>query len=212
MKLYRVYKHYEREFNFLFIEIILHVNNSLMNSEQIFKIKWQQTDGENQYYAKNYVFESSIKKKIKLFYDIVSKIETSSTDYDIQPYEFIQLLEKLNYKQCEYYDLIGFCECDKVENKNNNVYTMFVDHHPWASKLAYKRSYKKQLLKNSNFSIRNGLKKVDFKISDKNDKIKNIKRFNIKSLYREFVMYKGSEEEKKRLIREEKLERILNEK
>jgi len=200
-KLYRVYKHYDREYNHIYIEII--TDKGYYETRRIFTIKWQQTTGEQCYYGFNYEFTG--RKDIDLFYSITRKLEkTNQIHYDTQPYNIISTLEEMGYRQCEYYNYIGFTEIKKVKNKNNFVYNMNLDGNSYTTRLANKRTYKKDILKKTR--ITQG--EVKFKISDLNDGIKNTKCFDLKQLYKEYVMCVGTEEEKKKLIREEKLERI----
>jgi hypothetical protein len=144
-----------------------------------------------------------------LFTKIVKQIEkTKQVDYDIQPWTMIQILENLGYRQCEYYDSIGFTECEKVENPNNLVYSMYSNGNLWTTRLANKRNYKTQIKKKSGYSNQNTYE-LTFEVSKLNDKIKNTKKYDIESLHREYIMYYGTEEEKKHYLRQEKLERIL---
>lgn len=207
MKLYRIYKHINTDYNHLYIEVI--TDESHYDVSKIFTMKWQQSKGEHQYYGFTYDFSG--RNSINKFYKITKKIEKENISSSIQPYEMVLILEKMGFRQCEYYDSIGFIECKKVKNPNNFVYHMTIDGKVWTTKLANKRTYKKQIIKNSYFSIRNtnGFSKVEFEISQFNDKVKSIVEFDIKTIHREYILYKGTDEEKEKLIRKEKLERII---
>jgi len=85
---------------------------------------------------------------------------------------------------------------------------MIINGRGWTTKLANKRTYKKQIIKNC-FSTGNDFSKVKFEISQFNDKVKSLVEFDIKTIHREYILYKGTDEEKEKLIRKEKLERIL---
>ena len=207
MKLYRIYKHIDnKDFNHLYIEIIS--DESYYEAIRIFTMKWQQNKGEHQYYAMSFDFNYDFTSKIKIekFYEITKKLLKQNISSSIQPYEMILILEKMGFRQCEYYDSIGFTECKKVKNPNNFVYHMIIDGRGWTTKLANKRTYKKQIIKNSTFS---SLSKVEFEISQFNDRIKSKVEFDIKTIHREYILYKGTDEEKKKLMRKEKFERIL---
>lgn len=207
LKLYRIYKHINKDFNHLYIEIISDEN--YYEAIRIFTIKWQQNKGEHQYYAMSYDFNYDFNgRKIDKFYKITKKLEKQNISSSIQPYEMVLILEKMGFRQCEYYDSIGFTECEKVKNPNNLVYHMTIDGRGWTTKLANKRSYKKQMIKKC-FSTRNGFSKVEFEISQFNDKVKSLVEFDIKTIHREYILYKGTDEEKEKLIRKEKLERII---
>jgi len=207
MKLYRVFKHINSTYNHLYIDII--TDEEHYDARKIFTMRWQQTKGEYQYYALTYDFTYDFTgKKIDKFYKLTKKIEKQNISFNIQPYNMILILEKLGFRQCEYYDLIGFTECKKVKNPNNLVYNMTIDGKGWTTKLANKRNYKKQIIKKSSFSVRNGYTNVNFKISEFNDKIKNHINFDIKTLYREYILCRGTDEQKKILLRKDKLDRI----
>lgn len=111
----------------------------------------------------------------------------------------------MGFRQCEYYDSIGFTECKKVKNPNNFVYHMIIDGRGWTTKLANKRNYKKQIIKKSSFNCNT----IEFEISQFNDRVKSKVEFDIKTIHREYILYKGTDEEKKKLMRKEKIERIL---
>ena len=66
-----------------------------------------------------------------------------------------------------------------------------------------KTDKKKYLLKND-YSI-----DTKIEISEENDKIKNSHEYDIKSLQRECILYKGTDIEKQTILRTEKLKRIL---
>lgn len=198
-KLYRVYKHYDGDYNFCYIEII--TSEGYWEPRRIFHIKWQQCVNEKQYCGFHYHFSG--RNELRLFTKISKQIEKSKqVNFNIQPWTMIQILEKLGYRQCEYYDCIGFTECKKVENPNNLIYSVYTDSKLWSTKLANKRRYKKQLS--------DGLEKIEFVISDHNDKIKRQKKFDINSLYEEYILADyGTEEEKQHYYRKQKLERIF---
>lgn len=206
-KLYRVYKHNNKDYNHLYIEIISDESDYYCEPRVVFNISWQQTVGEHQYYAIRYNFSNS--KNVDLFYKIVKKIQKDDINYNTQPFEVINILEKLGYRQCEYYENIGFTECKKVENPNNKIYEMYSDDKLWSIRLANKNTYKKQIPKQTKFSSL--LKKVTFKISPLNDRIKSREKFDINKLKEECILFKGTNEEKTILLRKKKLENILSE-
>ena len=206
-KLYRVYEHNNKDYNHLYIEVISNEGSTYSDGEPIFNISWQQTAGDYQYYAIRYNFSNS--KNVDLFYKIVKKIQKNNIDYNTQPFEVICFLEKLGYRQCEYYDVIGYTECKKVENPNNKVYDMFVENKHWTTKLANKNTYKKQIPKQTRFSSL--LKEVTFQLSPYEEQIKSKKKFNINKLKEECIFFKGTNEEKTILLRKKKLENILSE-
>ena len=201
MKLYRIKKEeYGTSYNHLFIDIISDKNS--YGLRQIFTISWQQNKNDTHYYGYSYNFNGA-KNDIKLFYLITKHIEKSPiTNYDIQPYEMIELVEKLGYRHGDWITSIGYIDFKKLKNVNYNLYNI---HHKMMSDERYlrKTDKKKYLLKND-YSI-----DTKIEISEENDKIKNSHEYDIKSLQRECILYKGTDIEKQTILRTEKLKRIL---
>jgi hypothetical protein len=92
VKLYRIYKHINKDFDHLYIEIISDEN--YYEAIRIFTIKWQQNKGEHQYYAMSYDFSYDFNgRKIDKFYKITKKLEKQNISSSIQPYEMILIYQ-----------------------------------------------------------------------------------------------------------------------
>jgi len=205
MKLYRVSKHCNSTYNHLYIEII---GKAMYSITEIFNITWQQNKNEYKYYAIKINFNGLDEVDLfqKLYRQLKNKLDIQ---YFTQPYEIIEALEKLGYKQCEYYDDIGYTDCEKVKNPNNNVYQLRICGENYSTKLLNKKTYKKQFHKMYKLEDK---KDISIKIlTNVNNTVKSTKIFDINSLKEENILYNGSDEEKIKILRKRKLEKILNE-